>query len=367
MTFFKPHEKWNNNLLTKPAFRRIVTHTVCWLLYIVYELSLFYYSGSKLQALIIYVVFYTFNICLFYCHVTLLNFTIGRQAQPGYWKALALFGGELLIFQCFKSLAEFFIYFDHDISLLTYDTMRNYAILDIYRSIFFAALATLYWSAGRMGRFQRKAIAAEIRQLSLSRDHAELEARLARTHNAYLQQQLNPHLLFNTLGFIYLRVYQQSEEAAACVLLLSGLMRFSLEETDSNGKVLVADEIEQLKNLITLNRYRFHHPLTLDCSFEGDFERYRIIPLVLLTLTENIFKHGDLKDNASTLRLQVGAGGLLRYYSSNFKNTGTAYDRHRAVGINHVKLRLNYAYPDHYHLTIKETETLFQLTLTIQL
>ncbi|MFD2146268.1 histidine kinase [Mucilaginibacter antarcticus] len=64
---------------------------------------------------------------------------------------------------------------------------------------------------------------------------------------AYLQQQISPHLLFNTLTFIHNTYYKHSRTASQCVLLLVDIMRFSLEEVDIKGKTTLKRKLHRSK------------------------------------------------------------------------------------------------------------------------
>jgi two-component system LytT family sensor kinase len=146
-------------------------------------------------------------------------------------------------------------------------------------------------------------------------------------------------------------------------------MRFSLEETGPDGKVALADEIGQIERLLEINRLRFDKPPCIDVHFEGGFERHRIIPLILFTLTENIIKHGDLDSPASPAQLRITADeqGNLAYFSRNLKKPGSGYARRSRVGLQNVRIRLDFAYPGRYSLDISETLEYYELSLNLSL
>ena len=131
----------------------------------------------------------------------------------------------------------------------------------------------------------------EIDRLKNESELLAVKMKLAQSENAYLQQQMNPHMLFNSLAFIHSTVYKISHEAAENVILLTDILRFSIEETDADGKIQLSSEAEQIENMIKINAYRFDHSLRISYIIEGDLTGHKIIPLVLMTLTENIFKH----------------------------------------------------------------------------
>jgi two-component system LytT family sensor kinase len=184
-----------------------------------------------------------------------------------------------------------------------------------------------------------------------------------------LEHQLNPHLLFNSLGFIYNSVHENSPKAAECVLLLSDIMSFSLHDKSDDGKVPLSGEVEQIRRLIDINRYRFDKALSIGVNLNGSFEKFRIIPLILFTLTENLFKHGNVLNTKfpALLSITVDSGGLLVFQSSNLKRPENEFIPGRKIGLKNVRLRLDFAYPNNYQLTISEDEDFYKTTLTINL
>ncbi|MCR8560431.1 histidine kinase [Mucilaginibacter sp. BJC16-A38] len=242
---------------------------------------------------------------------------------------------------------------------LKLEGIKAMAMLDLLRIIYFAAFGTLYWAINNINNYQKKADAAEIKSLKNARETADLEIKLARSQNAYLQQQINPHLLFNSLNFIHSSVYKLSREAAENIILLSDIMRYSLEETDADGKINLEKEAEQIENLI--------YPLDISYLTEGGLAEHKIIPLVLMTLTENLFKHGDLSKKQAIIKLTVKDHGELKFYTFNHKRPQPPVERIKSIGIENIKIRLNYAYGPDYKLAVNQTDEIYESELTLQL
>ncbi len=247
--------------------------------------------------------------------------------------------------------------------------IKKFLALNIFRGIYFIGFSTLYWSVLRMMSFNKRVHETETAQLITLKEKAELERNLAEAMNAYLQQQINPHLLFNALSFIHNTYAKHSREAAQCVLLLVDIMRFSLNEVSINGKTSLDKEIEQIQNYIEINQLRFDYALFIDFQAEGDFESYQIIPLVLLTLTENIFKHGYLKKQEAEAKLHITVNdhNELSFVSWNLKGDRPDHKRTRSIGIKNAVKRLEYSYKGQYNLVIKDEEDSYGLELRVQL
>jgi two-component system LytT family sensor kinase len=338
-------------------------HAFFWSLFIFLELLYLRRLTGSLEPALNYIVYYGLNIGLFYGQLGLMSMTFKK---PGLdvLKRTGLFAMLLILYLAAK-------YYIHDILVvLRMDTTRpivhftSFLTAALFRGWYFIFLASFYWAAGHLSAYSKRAREAEqLQRLT----EAEAEKQLAEARVAYLQQQLNPHLLFNALNFIYNSVYRHSEEGARCVELLSEIMRFSLAGAGTDGKVALEDELEQLINLVELNAARFDEPLRLNLQLEGEPGSHRIIPLILLTLTENIFKHGHLLDPVvpAELRLHTGGDNRLTYYSRNRKKAKSGAEPESRIGLENARIRLGHAYGDDYTLKIVETADLFELTLTL--
>ncbi|MEZ2338815.1 sensor histidine kinase [Mucilaginibacter sp. RCC_168] len=197
--------------------------------------------------------------------------------------------------------------------------------------------------------------------------HAELQYQFSSAQNAFLKQQINPHLLFNSLNAIYSTVYQSSPKESKAVLLLSEIIRYSFEEPGTDGRVSLDNELAQLQNLIELNSYRFDYPMSIDLSIHGDPKKYTIIPLILITLTENMFKHGDLRFSPRSINIEIDDKGRMAFTTVNIPRRIKESNENTHIGLANTRLRLDYAYPNNYTLNLTETEKLFILELTVNL
>jgi two-component system, LytTR family, sensor kinase len=136
-------------------------------------------------------------------------------------------------------------------------------------NLLFIGISFAYWFAGRSYR-------AEKNQQKFEREI--LDAKL----NA-LKNQINPHFLHNTLSFIYTKSLPFSEQLAGAIAKLSDMMRYSLGETDADGKVLLEKEVLHIKNFIDIQQMRFDNRLNISFDINGDLGQYRVIPLLLIT------------------------------------------------------------------------------------
>ncbi|WP_158642804.1 sensor histidine kinase [Mucilaginibacter ginsenosidivorax] len=286
------------------------------------------------------------------------------MTRARFFKVLLLIILETLVFLAIKLLLDHLYSNGHG---LMFSEITQFIALDFNRNLFFAGLATLFWAASNISVFERKAKDAEIKQLMAARDNLTLEASLARSQNALLKQQINPHLLFNSLNFIHSLVYNNSPEAAQNVILLADIMRYGIEETDKDGKILLADEVEQVHNLIRISQARFEHNNKVDFSVSGEVANQRLIPMVLITLVENVFKHGNFRDYPATIKLMLNQPGKLKFLTRNKSKPKTSYARLRSTGLENIRIRLDFTYGQDYTLLTREVNGFFEADLNITL
>ncbi|MCQ6958324.1 histidine kinase [Mucilaginibacter sp. JC4] len=195
----------------------------------------------------------------------------------------------------------------------------------------------------------------------------ELENKYITAENAYLQNQISPHLLFNSLNFIYGAIHKLSERAGKGVMLLSEIMRYSLVSSEDNRTVLLADEVDQIERLIELSHLRFEHQLYIRFIKRGKLKGVRVLPLILITLVENMVKHGDLGAPNQPGRISLTyMENQLAFKTENLKRTSSPHPP-GGIGLKNIEKRLSNFYPDRYEFEIQDTETLFTVTLNINL
>lgn len=191
----------------------------------------------------------------------------------------------------------------------------------LWRAIYFIGFSSGYYFLNNYLRELRITEALQKEALEQIIREKQMTIELAQTKNAYLRAQINPHLLFNTLNFVYNQVRKTNTQSANAILLLSNIMRYAIEQDEHSELKPMAGEIQQTKNLIELWQMRQHVPSYIEFNAEIESENFPFIPLVLLTLTENIFKHGDLTkhDHPATIAITFREG-LFKIVTNNLVN-----------------------------------------------
>jgi sensor histidine kinase YesM len=200
----------------------------------------------------------------------------------------------------------------------------------------------------------------------LEEQKLQLEIEKAHANYNFLKAQVNPHFLHNTLNFLYARSLPYSPELSEGILTLSDIMRYALGENNGkDGKTALRDEIEHMRNIIRIHQLRFDHNLQVRFEVNGIVNGAVIIPFVLITIVENAFKHGNLKnaENPIEIKLTIEHNSLC-FFCRNKKKTGPK-ELSTGIGLDNVKKRLDLAYGNQYSLNIKDEADFYTTLLTI--
>lgn len=106
-----------------------------------------------------------------------------------------------------------------------------------------------------------------------------------------LKAQLNPHFLFNALNSVKALTHSDPQRAGEAVMLLSDLLRYSLNY-EKQSLVPLSDELAVTRDYLALEKIRFNRRLEYHLEIEPAAEKWPIPPILLVTLAENAIKHG---------------------------------------------------------------------------
>lgn len=201
----------------------------------------------------------------------------------------------------------------------------------------------------------------------------ELEKEKLSAELKFLKSQIQPHFLFNTLNNLYGLTLRQSPKAPEIVMKLSELMRYMLYRTNA-ARVPLSQEINYLKNYITLEKIRYDDAVEVFFQVNGDILDKEIAPMLLIAFVENSFKHGASEGVGGAwvkviVRIEKG---MLYLDVSNSRTTGfvTSPDDNNedgGVGLPNVKHRLDLLYKDKYNLMLDKTKDSYHIKLELKL
>lgn len=178
-----------------------------------------------------------------------------------------------------------------------------------------------------------------------------------------LKAQLNPHFLYNTLNYFYIKSSELSEDLAEAILKLSDIMRYSMQTNQS--EVRLSEEIDYLEQFIALHQLRNENKLCIKFTVAGSPNDKMVIPFLFIGLVENSFKHGKLNDPSSPLIIEITASpDQIKFYSKNLKNKKDRIESNN-IGLTNLQRRLLLTYQDNYSFSASQDEDYFSCQLII--
>ncbi|MBD0723875.1 hypothetical protein B6A10_01635 [Flavobacterium sp. L1I52] len=185
-----------------------------------------------------------------------------------------------------------------------------------------------------------------------------------------LRNQFHPHFLFNVLNSLYSKILSKSDDSAEIVLKISDLLRFSIYDVN-NRSISLQNEIDYLKNYISLQQLRFENQLQLSFSVYGNIENHFIEPFLILPFIENSYKYCLDENNKGWITIAISVSDdwlVVKIENSLPEHFNTIPDNvSSGIGIANVKRRLELLYPDKHALTIKNETLSFFVSLKIKI
>ena len=192
----------------------------------------------------------------------------------------------------------------------------------------------------------------------------ELEIINNKTELSFLKTQLNPHFLFNVLNNINSLVYTKSSKSLEAIDQLSKLLRYSLYET--SDEVRLSQEISYIADFIKLEKMRYNYPIYIENELDKVTEDVMISPFILIPFVENAFKHGDLSNKDSPLKMTLSIKNSILSFSIENNISDKLKDSEGGIGIENTKKRLSLIYKDNYELEIETIENTFKVNLSLK-
>ena len=136
-------------------------------------------------------------------------------------------------------------------------------------------------------------------------EKSELEILQAQTEFKMLEQQMNPHFLFNTLECVTLLALRSGENRIAKIVQsLSMILRYAISK---ETKVKVGREIQVLESYIEIQRFRFGDRISIELDVDESLFEINMIKFVLQPILENAISHG-VGDLTSGGRIEIVLG-----------------------------------------------------------
>lgn len=173
---------------------------------------------------------------------------------------------------------------------------------------------------------------------------------------AMLKAQINPHFFFNSLNSIYSLTYTDIEDSRNALHTLSRMMRYLLYSTEGERTTLLK-EVEFLKDFIALMKLRANSKLTIITEIPEKLHDYPIVPMLLLPLVENAFKHGVHATDKSEIHIKLSQNNThLEFEVENTFFEKTSVSDEGGIGLTNTKRRLQLIYPNQHYISFGVTD-----------
>ena len=166
---------------------------------------------------------------------------------------------------------------------------------------------------------------------------------------AMLKAQINPHFFFNSLNSIYSLTYTDIEDSRNALHTFSRMMRYLLYSTEETTTLL--KEADFMKDFIALMKLRANSKLTITTDIPQKIHDYPIVPMLLLPLVENAFKHGVHATDKSEIHISLRQkDSTLEFEVENTYFEKSSTTNEGGIGLTNTKRRLHLIYPDKHTL-----------------
>jgi LytS/YehU family sensor histidine kinase len=225
---------------------------------------------------------------------------------------------------------------------------RNTTLGIIGATVFSSAFLVALWFAIYLGVHA----ARRRRALELDALRAQVLAREARLRS--LQQQLNPHFLFNCLNSLRGMIDEDRDRAREMVTRLAELLRASLRQ-DECVAIPLDEELATVNAYLDLESVRLEERLRIHREIDPAAHSALVPPMLLQGLVENALKHGIAQlPGGGHLALRIARRGQLLHIE--VENTGALAPSQRAgIGLANARERLRLLYGSAGELTLAES------------
>ena len=184
----------------------------------------------------------------------------------------------------------------------------------------------------------------------------------------YLQAQINPHFLFNTLNNISSLTQIDADAAQDAIAQLSDLLRYAMYETNK-PQVAIQGEVEFMRNYISLMELRCNDKTEVNAQFSIPNPQQEIAPLIFISLIENAFKHGVSSNRHSRIDITLQQeDDTLVFTCDNTNYPKDDADRSGSgIGIENTRRRLDLMYANRYTWEQSLENDIYHVRVTLKI
>jgi hypothetical protein len=227
--------------------------------------------------------------------------------------SIQLFAGLLMLFVLSKSVSLFF-----DPQALDAST-RSAMFMGLVMGLLFVQIIA---TSLAFARFTQK-------WFDTQEEMAEMKREKLRMDYNSLQDQLNPHFLFNNLSVLKSLIIYDPKAAVGFTENFTDVYRYVLQSKDKR-LVRLSEEVEFIKSYIGIHKERLGDGLDVTLSGIENSAHKEIAPLTLQLLVENAIKH-NVTSKETPLRIEIFADDESLTVRNNLNLKTSSYSTHTGL------------------------------------
>lgn len=218
------------------------------------------------------------------------------------------------------------------------------------------------------------------KELTITKEKAELEKRLLETENEnlkkdellaqselkMLQNQINPHFLFNTLNMTYkLALSEHAYKCSEMIAQTSALLRYGLDKQNKMSDL--QSEIKAVEHYIAIQEQRLGDRVRFEILLDHNLPNITIPGMIFQPIIENSLKHGlkDCEEHGEIIlsiryvedqvwiQISDNGEGIEEERCEQMMLTGFHEERGDHLGLYNIVKRLEMFYQDHVDISIE--------------
>lgn len=133
----------------------------------------------------------------------------------------------------------------------------------------------------------------------------EMRNLLNQSELLFLQSQINPHFLYNTMNSISaLATIENAERTKAMIDCVSDMLKYNVKKINEN--VTIKEEYKIIEDYLHIQKERFGNRISFKLSYDEEVMDYLMPSMVLQPFVENAIIHGlEPKENDGILEVSI--------------------------------------------------------------
>jgi two-component system, sensor histidine kinase YesM len=207
-----------------------------------------------------------------------------------------------------------------------------------------------------IGRIKEKAnVETQLKEQEIK--NLEMANLLNQSELNFLQSQINPHFLFNTLNSITtLAEIEEASQTRMMIESMSNILQYNLRKL--NERVSLKEELDIICNYLYIQRTRHGNRIEHKIDIDEQLLNYKIPSMIIQPFVENSIMHGlepkegkgllelAIHDKGEIIEIEINDNGvgMSQEMLDKINNKNIAQDSKKGIGVINVVRRLEIYY-----------------------